>query len=159
MLFRSMRWLAAVNAPQQAVGLLRQAVEHLEQSPAAYELALALVDYGAALRRTGRPREAGDALGQGVQLAAQCGADGLVIRARSELAAAGASSERLHAIAARVLSEPERVVAERSARGVPAQRIAAELGISQSVVAQRLASVYRKVGTGPEGLAAAIGLE
>ena len=155
----ALRWCAAVNPPQQAVTLLRQAVEHLEQSPAAYELALALVDYGSALRRTGRPREAGDALGQGVQLAAQCGADGLVIRARSELAAAGASSERLHAIAARVLSEPERAVAEQAARGVPAQRIAADLGITQAVVAQRLASVYRKVGTGPEGLAAAIGLE
>ncbi|WP_052433454.1 hypothetical protein [Streptacidiphilus carbonis] len=155
----ALRWCAAVNPPTQAVTLLRQAVERLEQSPAAYELALALVDYGSALRRTGRPREAADALGQGVQLAAQCGADRLVVRARSELAAAGASSERLHAIAARVLSETEREVAEQAARGVPAQRIAAELGVTPAVVAQRLASVYRKVGTGPEGLAAAIGLE
>ncbi|MEZ0091408.1 AAA family ATPase [Streptacidiphilus sp. EB129] len=155
----ALRWCAAVAEPGKAVGLLRQAVERLGQSPAAYEHTLALVDLGAALRRAGRPREAADALEQGIQLAAQCGADGLVIRGRAELQASGTSPDRLHAIALRVLNEQERAVAELAAVGVPTQRIAQELDITEKAASRLLASAYRKVGTGPDGLSAVLGLD
>ena len=155
----ALRMCAAVADPQDAPELLRQAVDRLGKSPAAYEYALALVDQGAALRRAGRPREAIAPLEQGVELAAQCGADGLVTRGRSELMASGASPHRLQAVAARVLNEEERRAAEFAARHLPIQQIAHELGVSEAVAARLLASAHRKVGTGPEGLSKALGLE
>ncbi|MEY9962026.1 tetratricopeptide (TPR) repeat protein [Streptacidiphilus sp. MAP12-16] len=155
----ALRWCATVAEPQEAVELLRQAVEHLGQSPTAYEYALALMDQGATLRRVGRPREALEALGQSVELAAQCGADGLLARGRTELVAAGASPHRLRAVAARVLNQKEHRAAELAAQGLSTQRIAAEMKISESAASQLLASAHRKVGTGPEGLSAALGLD
>jgi DNA-binding CsgD family transcriptional regulator len=119
---------------------------------------LALVDQGAALRRVGRPREALEALGQGVELAAQCGADSLLARGRAELIAAGASPHRLRTVVARVLNQQEQRAAEFAAQGLPAERIAEEMGLGGITVARLLASVYRKVGTGPEGLSEALGL-
>ncbi|HMG64142.1 MAG TPA: hypothetical protein VK599_14440, partial [Streptosporangiaceae bacterium] len=155
----ALRWRAAVAEPPEAVELLGQAVEYLGQSPAAYEYALALVDQGAALRRVGRPREALEALGQGVELAAQCGADSLLARGRVELVAAGASPHRLRAVVARVLNQQEQKAAEYAARGLSAEGIAEEMGLGESAVGRLLASVYRKVGAGPEGLSEALGLD
>ncbi|MFV2120143.1 ATP-binding protein, partial [Streptomyces sp. Act-28] len=50
---QALRVAAAVSEPARAVPLLAEAVDHLEQSPAAYELAHALVDHGTALRSVG----------------------------------------------------------------------------------------------------------
>ncbi|WP_052707527.1 hypothetical protein [Streptomyces rubellomurinus] len=41
---------------------------------------------------------------------------------------------------------------------MPPQRIAEELGLQLSLVNRRLAAVYRKAGSGPDGLATALGL-
>jgi tetratricopeptide (TPR) repeat protein len=79
----------------EAIGLLERAVTQLEQSPAAYELARAEVDLGTALRRAGRLADAADYLYRGVESAVRCGADGLVARARDELATAGLRPRRL----------------------------------------------------------------
>ena len=80
---------AEVSSGSARLKLLEESVRHLERSPAAYELACALVALGAELRRTGRPKEAAEPLYRGLDAAVQCGADGLVERARDELAAAG----------------------------------------------------------------------
>lgn len=56
------------------------------------------------------------------------------------------------------LSQPEWEVAALAVKGVPAPRIALELGVPLSLVHRRLAAVHRKAGTGAEGLAAALGL-
>jgi tetratricopeptide (TPR) repeat protein len=154
----ALRMSAAVAEPLDAPDLLRRAVDRLGKSPAAYEYALALVDQGAALRRVGRPREAIAPLEQGVELAAQCAADGLVLRGRSELVASGASPHRLQAVAARVLNEEERRAAELAARRLPIQRIAELMDVSETVASRLLASAHRKIGTGPEGLSEALGL-
>ncbi|MGA5823354.1 ATP-binding protein [Kitasatospora sp. NPDC094028] len=78
----ALRLCAAVHEPPRAVGLLTEAVRHLERSPARYEHALALVDLGAALG----PAAAGrTALTRGLELAVHCGADGLAARARDLL--------------------------------------------------------------------------
>ncbi|PHQ52246.1 hypothetical protein BLA24_08775 [Streptomyces cinnamoneus] len=64
---------------------LGRAVEHLRKSPCRYEYAAALVDHGVALRRVGRSSEAAGRLKDGLVLAEECGADGLVATARGEI--------------------------------------------------------------------------
>ena len=154
----ALRWCAAVAEPHEAVRLLGQAVERLGQSPAAYEHALALVDQGAALRRVGRPGEAAEALEQGIELADQCGAETLADRGRTELQATGGVRQR-RVVAARVLNKQEHEAAVMATRGVPPQLIARAMNISETAVNRLLTAAYRKTGTGPDGLATALGLD
>ncbi|GAA0704130.1 hypothetical protein GCM10010193_68990 [Kitasatospora atroaurantiaca] len=93
-----------------------------------------------------------------MELAQNCGADGLVARARKELATSGLRPNRLRTLSKDALSQPEWDVAELAVQGVPPQRIAERLGVQLSLVHRRLAAVHRKAGTGPEGLASALGL-
>ncbi|MFJ8471711.1 ATP-binding protein [Kitasatospora sp. NPDC094011] len=158
----ALRLQARIADGQQAVELLEQAVEHLGQSPAGYEHAVALVDLGGALRRVGRLEDAQEYLYQGIELAQHCSAEKLVDRARRELANYGLRPNRLglHGVGETLeaLSTPEREVADLAVQGVPPQRIAERLGVHLSLVNRRLAAVYRKAGTGPDGLASALGL-
>jgi hypothetical protein len=62
--------------------------------PAPLERARALVDLGATLRRANRRAEARAPLGEGLQLAHDCGADALVETATIELAATGVRLRR-----------------------------------------------------------------
>ncbi len=137
--------------------LLEQAVESLGQSPTGYEYALALVDQGGALRRAGRPQEAGEPLYMGLELAMECGADGLARRARSELAAAGLGAFRRRPVSAEPLTELEREVAGMASSGMPAAQIADRLGVEVRDAVQLLAAAHRKVGAGPSGLSRALG--
>ncbi|MBC3842918.1 hypothetical protein GXW82_30340 [Streptacidiphilus sp. 4-A2] len=131
-------------------------MDRLGQSPAAYEYALALVDLGAALRRIGRPREAVAPLQQGVELAVQCGADGLAARGRSELVASGAAPVRTHAVVVPELNQEERQAAVWAAQGLSVGQIADRMQVGLGVAAALLASAHRKAGTGPDGLSAAL---
>ncbi|GAA0465599.1 AAA family ATPase [Streptomyces sp. NPDC046215] len=81
----SLRRAAAVHEPEEALRRLDQAVTHLRRSPCKFEFAAALVDHGVALRRAGRPAEAADRLREGLDLARECSADGLVTTAQAEL--------------------------------------------------------------------------
>lgn len=74
----ALRLAASVHAGERAVGLLAEAVGHLERSPARYEHALALVDLGQA-------RGDAAALRHGLELATRCGADALAARAGEAL--------------------------------------------------------------------------
>ncbi|MFJ3219047.1 ATP-binding protein [Kitasatospora sp. NPDC086801] len=155
----ALRLNAQIEDGQQAVELLEQSVTYLGQSPAGYEHAVALVDLGAALRRVGRLEDAQEYLYQGIELAQHCSAEGLVEQARRELANYGLRPNRLGLRDFReTLSQPEWEVANLAVRGVPPQRIADELGVHLSLVNRRLAAVYRKAGSGPDGLASALGL-
>ncbi|HZX37155.1 MAG TPA: AAA family ATPase, partial [Streptomyces sp.] len=57
---QALRVAAEVSGGAERTAFLEEAVAHLERSPAAYELARALVDLGTHLRRTGHPKEAAD---------------------------------------------------------------------------------------------------
>ncbi|WP_308129875.1 ATP-binding protein [Kitasatospora aureofaciens] len=153
----ALRLHAEIEDGQQAVELLQEAVRYLGQSPAGYEHAVALVELGAALRRVGRLDDAQEYLYQGIELAQHCSAEGLVDQARRELANYGLRPNRLGDFR-ETLSQPEWDVARLAARGVPPQRIADELGVQLGLVNRRLAAVYRKAGSGPDGLATALGL-
>lgn len=154
---QALRVAAEVSPPTERGKLLEESVQHLEQAPAAYELACALVALGTELRRTGRTKEAAEQLYRGLEAAALCGADGLVERARDELAAAGQRPRRLHSTETDTLTARERAAATLTVRGESPGRIAEELGIDEASVSRLLSGVYRKVGTDRAGLAAALG--
>lgn len=152
----ALRYCALVAPPEEAVDLLRRAVDHLSQAPTAFEYAVALVDLGSVLRRLSRFQEAAEPLYLGQDLATQCGSVGLANRARQELAASGLRPYRTRGVSPEPLSELERRVAQLAVRNFPTARIAGELGISVSSAAQLLASAHRKAGTGPAGLKVAL---
>ena len=74
----ALRCAAALETGHRAVDLHARAVTYLESSPSSYEHALARIDYGIASRSASE-------LEHGLTLAASCGADGLVNRAREAL--------------------------------------------------------------------------
>ncbi|MFG2474906.1 AAA family ATPase [Streptomyces fagopyri] len=154
---QALRAAAEVSSGSTRVKLLEESVSHLERSPAAYELACALVALGTELRRSGRPKEAAEHLYRGLDAAVQCGADGLVEEARDELAAAGLRPRRLHSTETDTLTARERAAAVLTARGRTADQVAEELHTDEHSVVRLLSAVYRKVGTDRTGLAAALG--
>ncbi|MEV8592266.1 AAA family ATPase [Streptomyces sp. NPDC052012] len=148
--------LAEVTGGPASLDLHAEAVDHLQRSPASYELARALVGHGAALSRDGRLQEAADRLYQGLECAVHCGAEALAVRARDELATAGLRPLPLRYAQTDTLTAPERRAAELTARGVDPVVIAGDLRLTEQGVRQLLSSVYRKIGTDASGLAAAL---
>jgi DNA-binding CsgD family transcriptional regulator len=147
---------AEVTGGSAALDLYAEAVDHLEQSPASYELARALVGHGAALSRNGRLQEAADRLYQGLECAVHCGAEALALRARNELSAAGLRPLPLRYAQTDTLTARERRAAEMTAQGTPVSVVAKELRLREQGVKQLLSSVYRKIGTDASGLARAL---
>ncbi|MEV3970711.1 AAA family ATPase [Streptomyces sp. NPDC050698] len=147
---------AEVTGGEAALGLHAEAVDHLQQSPAAYELARAQVGHGAALARAGHLHEAADRLYQGLEGAVHCGAEGLAARARRELSAAGLRPLPLRYAQTDMLTAQERKAAEMTAQGHPAPVVAKQLRITEQGVRRQLSSVYRKLGTDAAGLVAAL---
>ncbi|MES5820152.1 AAA family ATPase [Streptomyces sp. RG80] len=152
----ALRTAAEVSSGSVRVKYLEESVAHLECSPAAYELACALVALGTELRRAGRAAEAAEHLYRGLDAAVHCGADGLVEAARDELAAAGLRPRRLHTTDTDTLTTRERTAATMTAEGRTKTEIAKTLHVDEPAVTRLLSAVYRKVGTDPTGLAAAL---
>ncbi|MDW6064907.1 hypothetical protein SAZ11_52215 [Streptomyces sp. FXJ1.4098] len=157
MIGRALHTAGLVTQGPERLRLLAEAVDHLERSPSAYDLAVALVDHGTALRRIGLPQEAGERLYRGLEGAVQCGADALAVRARDELSATGLRPLQLRADHGSPLTSQEQAAAERAALGWGDDRIGDELGLEEREVAQVLSGVYRKVGTDRTGLAKVLG--
>ncbi|WHM41490.1 AAA family ATPase [Streptomyces sp. BPTC-684] len=149
---RALHSAAKVATGAKSLKLLAEAVQHLERSPSAYELACALVDHGTALSRAGLPQDASELLIRGMESAVLCGADALAARARDELAASGLRPLRLRAVGTDSLTAQEKTVADRAARGWENTRIAEELGIRERAVELLLSGVFRKIGTDLAGL-------
>ncbi|MFI6655002.1 ATP-binding protein [Streptomyces sp. NPDC050523] len=153
---QALRTAAEVSSGSARIKYLEEAVSHLERSPAAYELACALVALGTELRRTGRPGDAAEHLYRGLDAAVQCSADGLVETARDELAAAGLRPRRLHSTETDTLTSRERSAANLAARGRTDAEIARELQVDEAAAVRLLSAVYRKMGTDSTGLAVAL---
>ncbi|GAB2781560.1 ATP-binding protein [Streptomyces daliensis] len=149
---QALRTRALVATGAARLERLRESVRWLERSPAAYELAAALVCLGTELRRTGLAQEAADQLYRGLEGAVNCGALALAATARDELAAAGLPPLQLRDDDTDTLTTAERTVAERSVAGQSTARIAAGLGTGEEAVTRLLSGVYRKLGTDPAGL-------
>ncbi|WP_432135312.1 ATP-binding protein [Streptomyces sp. bgisy154] len=149
---------AAAADPVQVADFLEQAVDHLEQSPAAYELAYALVDHGTTLRAIGRMERAALQLYRGLEVAATCGADHLVRRAREQLASVGLRPRRPLPTGRDTLTGRELVAAEHAAAGLGNAAVAAEMGTSEQEVSELLCAVFTKLGTDRQGLNRVLGL-
>jgi DNA-binding CsgD family transcriptional regulator len=143
---RSLRALASIREPQQALELLEAAVDTLQESQTALERAKALVDYGAALRRSGRRREAREPLRSGREISEACGAELLTRRAMRELTSAGARPRRAALSGMEALTERERQVAALAATGLSNREIAAELFVQPKTVEFHLGNSYQKLG-------------
>jgi DNA-binding CsgD family transcriptional regulator len=143
---RAMRALASVSDPHAALEILEAAVDVLGRSQAALERAGAMVDFGAALRRSGKRRDAVRMLREGLDLAQRCGAEALVCRAMDEASAAGARPRRTALTGHDALTQRERQVATLAAQGHSNREIAEALVVTVKTVEWHLAHAYIKLG-------------
>jgi len=141
----ALRTVAACADGEEAVVALREAVEVLEPSEARLELARALVDLGAALRRTKRRADCQEPLRRGLDLAHRCGASPLAERARAELLATGARPRRAALSGIESLTASERRVAELAGSGMTNREIAQALFVTARTVEGHLTHVFRKL--------------
>ena len=148
---RALRNLASIREPGPALEALEAAVDTLQGSQAALERAAALVDYGAALRRSGKRRDARGPLKAGLELAQVCGAEVLAARALRESNAAGARPRRTALHGAEALTARERQVATLAADGLSNREIAETLVVTVKTVEWHLKHSYRKLGVSSRG--------
>ncbi|MEU6058285.1 AAA family ATPase [Streptomyces sp. NPDC047097] len=134
-----------VGGAQSGLEMLGEAVDVLRAGPARLELAKALVQYGAALRRLGRRNEARELLMEGRMLARHCGAGGLVGLAAVELTAAGGSPRRDRVVGPEALTPSEQRVAELASAGRNNRDIAQALFVTTKTVEAHLTNAYRKL--------------
>ena len=135
-----------VESGDRGLALLAEAVQVLERSQAPVELARALTDYGAALRRAGQRAAARAELERGVDLAHHWGARRIAGQARAELVAAGAKPRRDAITGRDALTGSELRVARLAAEGMTNREIAQALFITTKTAAVHLTHAYRKLG-------------
>ena len=136
---------AMLTDGDQRISLLQDAVATLAGTPARLEHARALVDLGAAMRRSRRRTDAREPLRKAAELALLCGATTLMAEARTELAAAGARPRGLFLRGPESLTVSERRVAEQAAAGLTNREIAAALFVTCKTVEAHLRSCFRKL--------------
>jgi DNA-binding NarL/FixJ family response regulator len=126
-------------------GDLAEAIGVLEASPARYELALALADHGASLRRSGQRTQAREPLLRALDLAERTGAAGLAAEVKRELLAAGARPRRAALTGPDALTAGEHRVAALAADGLTNRQIAEHLFVTQATVETHLRHAFRKL--------------
>jgi DNA-binding CsgD family transcriptional regulator len=153
------RLVGQATGGDEGVEHLRAAIEPLERSPLCLELARALVELGAALRRLNRRLDARDPLRRGLDLAQRCGAEVLTAQAVDELRASGARPRRLVLSGLESLTASEVRVARLVAEGRSNPEVAQALFVTRATVETHLGSVFRKLGvTSRDQLPAALGV-
>jgi DNA-binding CsgD family transcriptional regulator len=141
----SLRTLGLIEPGVSGIGLLEQAVAHLQRSPARLEHALALLELGAATRRAGRRADAREPLREALDLARACGADAIAVRAHDELVAAGARPRRDPTESRSHLTASELRVARMAAEGMTNREVAQALFLTENTIETHLRSVFRKL--------------
>jgi DNA-binding CsgD family transcriptional regulator len=147
-----------VEGGERGVELLREAVTTLTHSPSRLELARAMTDLGAALRRANHRAEAREPLRQALDMSRTDGALAIARRAHEELEATGEKLRPLLASGVESLTPSERRVASMAAEGKSNRAIAQELFLTVKTIEAHLSSAYRKLDIGsrselPEALA------
>lgn len=147
------RALVTLGVVTSNVGLIEEGVTVLSGTEGRLDHALALIELGALLRRSGSPAAARDPLSAGMDLAARCGATAHADRAHDELIAAGSRPRR----GRRFLTGPEALtagefrVATLAADGLTNRQIAQRLYVSQAAVQFHLRNTFRKLGISARG--------
>ena len=141
----SLRACGLAEGGEKGLGLLAEAVKVLERSQSPLELARALSDYGAALRRAGRRVQARAELERALDLAHRCGARRIANQGRAELIAAGAKPRRDAITGRDALTAGELRVARLAAQGLTNREIAQALFITTKTAKGHLSHVYRKL--------------
>jgi ATP/maltotriose-dependent transcriptional regulator MalT len=144
----ALRNFGLVIGGSEGIGALEEASSVLADSSAKLQQARALCDLGAALRRANHRRDARAPLAEAIALAAECGAEPLAQRARSELLAAGGRPRRTALRGPDALTPSELRVAELAAAGHGNREIAAELVVSIRTVEFHLSRAYAKLSVG-----------
>jgi DNA-binding CsgD family transcriptional regulator len=142
---RALRAAGLTEGGADGLELLREATDVLGDSPALLEHAGALIDFGAALRRTNRRAEARTPLREGLALAHRCGAAPLQQRAHDELLAAGARPRRLAVSGVESLTPSEQRIAAMAAQPMTNREIAQALFVTPKTVEMHLNNVFRKL--------------
>jgi DNA-binding CsgD family transcriptional regulator len=132
-----------LSAGEEGIALLRQAIEHLAQSPLGLEHTHALIDLGAAIRRTGARSDAREPLREALDRAETGGASVLADQARQELAATGMRIRRVDQRDR--LTPSELRIVELAAEGKTNPQIAQTLFVTTKTVETHLAHAYRKL--------------
>jgi DNA-binding CsgD family transcriptional regulator len=154
---RGLRAAGLADVGHRGIDRLRRAVAVMEASVARLELARAMADLGAALRRAGCRAESREVLRPALDLAHRCGALALTERTRTELIAAGGRPRRLVLSGLDALTPSERRVAQLAAGGLANREIAQHLFVTARTVEGHLTHAYQKLGvTSREQLAAAL---
>jgi DNA-binding CsgD family transcriptional regulator/tetratricopeptide (TPR) repeat protein len=144
-LARALRVQGLAAGGQDGTALLYESVEVARDSPGRLELALSLVELGAAERRANHRAAAREPLEEGLALAHQCGARALQDRALDELLAAGARPRRPPASGRDTLTPSELRIAGLAGAGQSNRQIAQHLFITQKTVETHLAHAFRKL--------------
>jgi len=147
-LARALRVQALAAGGHDGTALLHQSVAMARNSPSSLELALSLVELGAAERRANHPAAAREPLEEGMSLAHQCGARALQDRALAELLATGARPRRPPASGRDSLTPSELRIAGLAGDGQTNRQIAQRLFITQKTVETHLAHAFRKLQIG-----------
>jgi DNA-binding CsgD family transcriptional regulator len=141
----ALRARALLRSGEPRIDGLREAVDVLARSPARLEHARALVDLGAAVRRTGRRVEARELLTDALDRCHACRAHVLAARCLEELHAAGARPRRERLSGVEALTASERRVAQLAADGLSNREIAQALSITTKTVETHLRRAYGKL--------------
>ena len=126
----ALRAAGVVEGGNDGLVLFEEAVNALEGSQAHLARAYAQVDYGAALRRSGRRSQGCAMLRRGLDLADRCGAAALAERARREVVVAGGRPRRARMSGVEALTPSERRVAQLAGEGMTNRDIAQELFVT-----------------------------
>ncbi len=142
---RDLRVLAFAAKGTRVLDLLSEAVRIGRAGPPRLEYMNALIDLGAATRRSNQRTAARHPLRMGLELAEREGVAALAQRAREELGATGARSRRVMLSGLQALTPCERRVADLAARGSTTRQIAQALFVTPKTVEFHLRHVYRKL--------------
>ncbi len=142
---KALHALGRIEEPGGRVEAFEEAVACLERTEHTLELATALVDLGAALRRGRRRKDARDPLRRALDLAGRCGAAQLVRRAERELGATGAKPRRQAMSGLGALTPREQQVANLVGEGMSNREIAETLFVTAKTVEWHLRHIFEKL--------------
>ncbi|MFJ9729383.1 AAA family ATPase [Streptomyces sp. NPDC101209] len=143
---RALRVSGHISRSEDRLHLFEESVKTLQGSPAHLEYAKALIDLGAALRKTGHRNNARQPLREALDMAIRCGATPVADRASSELVTTGARLRRTALTGPGALTPSERRVAHLAAKGQTNRQIAQNLFVTPKTVEVHLSNCYRKLG-------------